>query len=413
MDADQNPPPRPVRPLPKGQGSSDPDPIVIRIDPNESGPPSPPPILRPNHGARGPVRPGSAVPPPPADPFRATPRAEESSTSPRPPHRPAAAASAAAAQRSTDAPRDDAVLCATCGYDLRGSLARPTCPECGAVLPKRRRVPMTRADQNQLRAEVVRHWASLGFLALAPIPLLSPIPCLSSCGIVASVALAMAPGFRLAAIRNLDILPNELRDAVRPQTARFRQTQYVEGTFAILICVYAALGTFAFIPAKFALLYRALILAWWCVACAGLVAQLQYGDALLAKAGTDPADAADLSRSARWRVRVAFVVAVCGAVATALGWTLPRGDLASVIEVSGLLALGVASVIFIFAALRIRSHAELVGEGLYESDALAKRVVATEVAVERAESDLGLPPEWKPPPPPPKPPEDDAPIPLA
>ncbi|MCE2884610.1 MAG: hypothetical protein LW806_06910 [Planctomycetaceae bacterium] len=272
---------------------------------------------------------------------------------------------------------------------------------------------MTRGDQNQLRAEVLRIWGSLGFLALAPIPLLSPIPCIPWWGIVASVAFAMAPGFRLASIRNLDMLPRELRDGVRPQTARFRQTQYVEGVFAILICLYAALGTFAVIPAKFALLYRALILAWWCVACAGLVAQLQYGDALLAKAGTDPSDAADLSRSARWRVRVAFLVAVGGAIATALGWTLPRGDLAHIIEVAGLLALGVASVVFIFAALRIRSHAELVGEGLYESDALAKRVVSTEVPVERAESDLGLPPEWKPPPSPPKPPDDDTPIPLS
>jgi len=341
------------------------------------------------------------------------PRAEEASTSSQPPRRPAATAPVTAARTSAESPREDAVLCANCGYDLRGSLARPTCPECGTVLPKRRRVPMTRSDQIHLRAEVVRHWGSLGFLALAPIPLLSPIPCIPWWGIVASVAFAMAPGFRLAAIRNLDILPSGLRDGVRPQTARFRQTQYVEGVFAILVCIYAALGTFAVIPAKFTLLYRALILAWWCVSCAGLVAQLQYGDALLAKAGTDPADTADLSRSARWRVRVAFVVVVGGAIATALGWTLPRGDLASVIEVSGLLALGVASVIFIFAALRIRSHAELVGEGLFESTALAKRVVATEVAVERAESDLGLPPEWKPPPPPPKPPDDDAPIPLS
>jgi hypothetical protein len=326
---------------------------------------------------------------------------------------PPRAPAASVARTPADAPRDEAVLCAACGYDLRGSLGRPTCPECGMVLPKRRRVPMTRSDQMQLRADVVRIWGSLGFLALAPIPLLSPIPCIPWWGIVASVALATAPGFRLAAMRSLDILPSGLRDGVRPQTARFRQTQYVEGVFAILICVYAALGTFALIPAKLTLLFRALIIAWWCVACAGLVAQLRFGDALLAKAGTDASAATDLSRSARWRVRAAFLVAFAGAVATALGWMLPRGDLAHIIELAGLLSLGIASVVFIFAALRIRGHAELVGEGLYESEALAGSTVSTEVAVDSAEADLGLPPDWKPPPSTPKPPDDDAPIPLA
>ncbi|MFM7260006.1 MAG: hypothetical protein ACKO3W_05320, partial [bacterium] len=152
---------------------------------------------------------------------------------------------------------------------------------------------------------------------------------------------------------------------------------------------------------------------WWCVACAGLVAQLQYGNALLAKAGADPAPAAELTHSARRRVRFAFVLAVAGSTAVAFGWTLPNGAGSTGSTIAGLGLLATASILFILGALHIRSHAELVGEGLYESEALAGSVVSTEVAVENAEANLGLPPEWKPPISPPKPPEDDAPIPLS
>jgi hypothetical protein len=277
---------------------------------------------------------------------------------------------------------------------------------------------MSRSAQIELRGEVVRNWTSLGFLALAPIPLLSPIPCIPWWGIVCSVALATAPGFRLAAIRSLDALPASLRDGARRESARFMHTQRVEGILAICICVYALLATFGMIPAKFALLYRALVIAWWCVACAGLVAQLAYGDALVRRAEGDMAAQTDLSRTARRLVRVAFAIAVVGAAAAGLGWRLPNGDLSDFVAFTGLLLLSAASLTFVVAALRIRSHAELVGESLFESDVLAKQTITMSVAAEKAESDLDLPRDWKPPPPPPPrggrdDDDDDAPIPLA
>ncbi len=312
----------------------------------------------------------------------------------------------------TTAESDPPCPCEVCGYDLRGSRGRPACPECGTPIPRTRKIPMARGEQMQMRADVVRIWNSLAFLSLVPIALLSPVPCLPCFGIVAAVALATAPGFRLAAIRNLDILPGSLRDGVRRERARFKQTQLIEGSVALLICVYAALATFAWIPAKFIMLYRALILAWWCIACAGLVAQLAYAEALRNRADAADPESAQQAAKAKRTIRVAFAIAVTAAFIS-FGAGIASGTVSYGLSIAAAVLLAVASAVFILAAFVVRSHAEATGEALYSSPALAK-AVATKTIVESDERPPSLPPDWKPPPPPsPKTPEDDEPIPLA
>jgi hypothetical protein len=272
---------------------------------------------------------------------------------------------------------------------------------------------MAKDEQFQLRADVVRIWNSLAFLSLVPIALLSPVPCLPCFGIVAAVALATAPGFRLAAIRNLDILPDTLRDGVRRERARFHQTQLVEGGVALLICIYAALGTFGLLPAKLAILYRALILAWWCIACAGLVAQTQYAEALRIRAGAEDPDSAAQAAKARRTIRVAFVLAVIAAFGYFCASIAPVA-IGNVLSIGALVLLVVASVAFILAALEIRGHAEATGEALYSSPALAKAVVKKTVEVSPSEAALQSPPDRIPPTTrKANDSDDDAPIPLA
>ena len=346
-----------------------------------------------------PEEPRAAAPSPPPSPPQA-------SRNPLPPAAPPTL------QPST--PADDAPNpCAVCGYDLRGSRGRPACPECGTPVPLRRSIPMAKDEQFQLRADVVRIWNSLAFLSLVPIALLSPVPCLPCFGIVAAVALATAPGFRLAAIRNLDILPDTLRDGVRRERARFHQTQLVEGGVALLICIYAALGTFGLLPAKLAILYRALILAWWCIACAGLVAQTQYAEALRIRAGAEDPDSAAQAAKARRTIRVAFVLAVIAAFGYFCASIAPVA-IGNVLSVGALVLLVVASVVFILAALEIRGHAEATGEALYSSPALAKAVVKKTVEVSPSEAALQSPPDRIPPTTrKANESDDDAPIPLA
>jgi hypothetical protein len=272
---------------------------------------------------------------------------------------------------------------------------------------------MAKDEQFQLRADVVRIWNSLAFLSLVPIALLSPVPCLPCFGMVAAVALATAPGFRLAAIRNLDILPDTLRDGVRRERARFNQTQLVEGGVALLICGYAALATFGLLPAKFAFLYRALILAWWCIACAGLVAQTQYAEALRVRAGAADPDSAAQAAKARRTIRVAFVLAVIAALSYFLASVSP-GAIGDVLSVGSLVLFAIASVVFILAALEIRGHAEATGVALYSSPALAKAVLKKTVEISPSEAALQPPPNRTPATPPKaNDSDDDAPIPLA
>ncbi|MEY2795744.1 MAG: hypothetical protein RIR10_1460 [Planctomycetota bacterium] len=316
-------------------------------------------------------------------------------------------------QQPSTAANDTPNPCAVCGYDLRGSHGRPACPECGTPVPLRRNIPMAKDEQFQLRADVVRIWNSLAFLSLVPIALLSPVPCLPCFGMVAAVALATAPGFRLAAIRNLDILPDTLRDGVRRERARFNQTQLVEGGVALLICGYAALATFGLLPAKFAFLYRALILAWWCIACAGLVAQTQYAEALRVRAGAADPDSAAQAAKARRTIRVAFVLAVIAALSYFLASVSP-GAIGDVLSVGSLVLFAIASVVFILAALEIRGHAEATGVALYSSPALAKAVLKKTVEISPSEAALQPPPNRTPATPPKaNDSDDDAPIPLA
>ncbi|MFM1866691.1 MAG: hypothetical protein RL591_99 [Planctomycetota bacterium] len=403
LEAEAHIPHRPVRPASLGPiasgGSAEPDvPPATNEKPAHASEEDPHVAFDllpdpPNEEPRG-------IAPPPSPTTPQTPRNPVPPAAPpmlQPPH------------AADDAPNP----CAVCGYDLRGSHGRPACPECGTPVPLRRNIPMAKDEQFQLRADVVRIWNSLAFLSLVPIALLSPVPCLPCFGIVAAVALATAPGFRLAAIRNLDILPDTLRDGVRRERARFNQTQLVEGGVALLICGYAAIATFGLLPAKFAFLYRALILAWWCIACAGLVAQTQYAEALRVRAGAADPDSAAQAAKARRTIRVAFVIAVIAAFGYFLASVSP-GAIGDVLSVGSLVLFAVASVVFILAALEIRGHAEATGVALYSSPALAKAVLKKTVEISPSEAALQPPPNRTPATPPKaNDSDDDAPIPLA
>jgi hypothetical protein len=369
----------------------------------------------------------------------------------------------AASPRSQHSPiappaTSEPIPCEQCGYDLRGSTAGSRCPECGTPIPKVRLVRLRDETRRDLRADFARSWNQLGFLALPPALLLSPIPCLLPFGVGAAVALGFAPAFRVMALRSFDTLPDELRAALRETLARLHRVQRLEFVCVGLIAIYALLATFGGAPRSAWHVYFSVVLAWWCIAAAGVGAQVQLGQQLATWLRMDlDRHHAERARSERatererdeaqrerercevpddeetakllWQNRIAFLLVVAGAMlsfgATALASIANGGALsttAKVVDLASNVTLGGAFFVFGLVALKARAHADLVALAVHGSR-LGRVAPLARPAAERSASsaattnDLNLPPDWKPPSARPQrrdaASDDDAPIPLA
>ncbi len=278
----------------------------------------------------------------------------------------------------TAAPLADAATpCPNCGYDLRGTSGRMRCPECGTVVVAKP-APMFgvagELERFSLRDELSRAWHALGFLALAPIALLSPLPCLLPFGIGLAICFGFAPAFRLMAVRAFARLPDEHRLALNPSVRFFRRTQILELCFVAAITVYAAVATFGLTTRSIVPVYYALIFGWWCSAAIGLHAQLNLGQRVILRAaavtGQPTAPIAFVLRG----ILACVVVALAAAALLTSAAALPS-SVSSFVKASsmlGTLTLVVVSIVFAACAIFARTHAALVAESLFVAGFLSE-----------------------------------------
>ncbi len=368
---------------------------------------------------------------------------------------------------SAPSPSSEPIPCPQCGYDLRASIAGERCPECGGTVPKVQLVRLREVTRRDLRVDFARAWNQLGFLALPPAFLLSPIPCLMPFGVSVSIALGFAPAFRMMALRAFDTLPDELRALSRDKLARLRRVQKLEFVCVGFIAMYAALATFGGAPRSAWNLYFATVLAWWCIAAAGIGAQVRLGQQLATwlRADLDRYEAERASRegstperdreaAARAQTRcevpdeeetakllrqngIAFCCVVAGAVlffmasmaqrvtgvnAVAItgnaGATSTTSTVVWMTEMASNLIFACAFFLFGLVALKARAHADMVAMAVHGSrlgrvTPVARPTAQRSTSVAHNTDDLNLPPDWKPPPTRTPPPDDDSPIPLA
>lgn len=259
--------------------------------------------------------------------------------------------------------------CSGCGYDLRGIASGRRCPECGTRIPSGQRVVGQRKfiepAQASARDEIDAGWRGLGSASLAPILLLTPLPYLLPFGVAIAVGLGFAPGFRLIALRKFNLLPQSLARDVRPQLTRLRRIGWVELGFAFAVALFALVGTFGAIAARFLVLYHALIFGWWFVSIVGMELQIRAGDRL-ARLLVDPSVLPSVARPLR-AARLAQIAGLLGA-GLLIAAPLLKGAMAMVWVGWPLLVLAAAAGAYLcFSA---REHAQVVAECVIECDAL-------------------------------------------
>ena len=267
--------------------------------------------------------------------------------------------------------------CSGCGYALRGIAAGRRCPECGTRIPRvfqsldrsHQRVVGQRKfiapAQASARDEVDAGWRGLGSASLAPILLLTPLPYLLPFGVAIAVGLGFAPGFRLIALRKFNLLPQSLARDVRPQLTRLRRIGWVELGFALAVALFALVGTFGAIAARFLVLYHALIFGWWFVSIVGMELQIRAGDRL-ARLLVDPSVLPSVARPLR-AARLAQIAGLLGA-GLLIAAPLLKGAMAMVWVGWPLLVLAAAAGAYLcFSA---REHAQVVAECVIECDAM-------------------------------------------
>ena len=259
--------------------------------------------------------------------------------------------------------------CSGCGYDLRGIASGRRCPECGTRIPSGQRVVGQRKfiepAQASARDEIDAGWRGLGSASLAPILLLTPLPYLLPFGVAIAVGLGFAPGFRLIALRKFNLLPQSLARDVRPQLTRLRRIGWVELGFALAVALFALVGTFGAIAARFLVLYHALIFGWWFVSIVGMELQIRAGDRL-ARLLVDPSVLPSVARPLR-AARLAQISGLLGA-GLLIAAPLLKGAMAMVWVGWPLLVLAAAAGAYLcFSA---REHAQVVAECVIECDAM-------------------------------------------
>lgn len=269
--------------------------------------------------------------------------------------------------------------CSGCGYDLRGIASGRRCPECGTRIPSGQRVVGQRKfiepAQASARDEIDAGWRGLGSASLAPILLLTPLPYLLPFGVAIAVGLGFAPGFRLIALRKFNLLPQSLARDVRPQLTRLRRIGWVELGFAFAVALFALVGTFGAIAARFLVLYHALIFGWWFVSIVGMELQIRAGDRL-ARLLVDPSVLPSVARPLR-AARLAQIAGLLGAGLLGAG-LLGAGLLIAAPLLKGAMAMvWVGWPLLVFAAaagaylcFSAREHAQVVAECVIECDAL-------------------------------------------
>ncbi len=327
--------------------------------------------------------------------------------------------------------------CPTCRYDLRGKPNAIRCPECGSAIPRRPRPPRDRRELLLVREQTSAAWRGLAVPALAPIVLMTPFPYLLPMGPAIAIAAGFAPGFRMLTLRGLVGLPADIRARFDRDLATLRALQVAELAFVGVVVLYAILWTVALTFPFMQSLYNALLVAWWAVSLQSVSTQLRVGHEL-SGALTDPAElpAAHVDK-ARRALLLAQIVGGAGALAAMIAnlvlanLAIPAAAmLTDTILPSGATLLGIAgAVLGGYGCIVARGHAALVGECIFESEAMRAADRARQRAHE-SEDDAGQPnvdavlpledereelrrafadaaPRAK------RPPEDDAPIPLA
>ncbi|MFM7133354.1 MAG: hypothetical protein ACKO0W_03455, partial [Planctomycetota bacterium] len=285
---------------------------------------------------------------------------------------PPAAPDAAAARGSIGSVADEPFPCAGCGYDLRGRPSGARCPECGAVIPKRRRTLPLRGARTALREELQSAWLTLGWTALAPVALLTPLPCLLPFGAVVPICVGFAPAFRLVVVRHFAGLPDDLRHATAPAARALRAFAMIELAFAGLLALCAAGMTFGLASGLATAAYLPLVVLWWGVAALALRGQLEAGTTFAAALVDPSVLPREGVRRARLALAIAAPIGIAGTAMIAAGFAAGAGW-SSPLSILGALAALAACVAFTASAVFARSHAEMVASCVLECEALRER----------------------------------------
>ncbi|MFM7051459.1 MAG: hypothetical protein ACKOYN_04905, partial [Planctomycetota bacterium] len=176
---------------------------------------------------------------------------------------------------------DEAFPCDSCGYDLRGRPSGARCPECGTVIPRRRpqRVSHGTAEslvrEHAFDASTVLAWTSLGAVVVAV-----GAPWLGALGMALAACVALAPLFRVFALRWLGEIPEPLLAGARRELTRMRVANWFEFALGAMTALFTVLGSAGLVPAGSRAFYLTLVGCWFSAIIATMWLQTRLSDAL-------------------------------------------------------------------------------------------------------------------------------------
>lgn len=274
---------------------------------------------------------------------------------------------------------------------------------------------------NLVREHAFDACTMLAWACVAPAVLTLVATTLGSVGMASTACVALAPFFRVVALRWLEGLPEAIRAGSMPALAHTRLANQVDLALGAATVGFALGATFGLLPAGSRWFYELLIGAWVVSSCVVLWLQVRLGERLtpqLVDPTELPGDKSALARNAI--IAAAGLVMVSTFLAT-LRLALPATALAG--TDAWLPALGAAcyalSALAVLAACALCAvQALLLGQFVLACDALRTPVRSWNSLRERDdpppddESPEAIPPERRHAANPTKP-DDDSPIPLA